>query len=51
MVAHFLWRQARPELPARASLEAMGLGKSTAQQARNVLEAEGHLRRNSELPE
>jgi hypothetical protein len=33
------------ELLARPSLEAMGLGKSTAQQARNVLEAEGHLRR------
>ena len=33
------------ELLAGSSLEAMGLGKSTAQQARDVLEAEGHLRR------
>lgn len=33
------------ELLARSSLEAMGLGKSTAQQARDVLGAEGHLRR------
>lgn len=35
----------RIELLAKASLEAMGLGKSTAQQARDVLVAEGHLRR------
>jgi hypothetical protein len=31
-------------LLSRSTLEAMGLGKSTAQQARDVLEAEGHLR-------
>jgi hypothetical protein len=33
-------------LLAAGSLESMGLGKSTAQQARDVLEAEGHLRRD-----
>ena len=32
-------------LLSKSSLEAMGLGKSTAQQARDFLEAEGHLRR------
>ena len=36
----------RTELLSRSTLEAMGLGKSTAQQARDVLEAEGYLRRD-----
>jgi hypothetical protein len=36
------------ELLARSSLEKMGLGKSTAQQARDVLETEGHLRRDGD---
>ena len=33
------------ELLSRTTLETMGLGKSTAQQARDTLSAEGHLRR------
>jgi uncharacterized protein len=35
------------ELLGRSTLEEMGLGKSTAQQARDALVAEGHLRRDS----
>jgi hypothetical protein len=34
----------QPKLLSRHSLESMGLGKSTAQQARDTLRAEGHLR-------
>lgn len=37
--------EGRPQLLSQASLEEMGIGKSTAQQARDALEAEGHLRR------
>ena len=32
------------KLLSKLALEAMGLGKSTAQQARDFLESEGHLR-------
>jgi uncharacterized protein len=35
-------------LLSKSSLESMGLGKSTAQQARDVLEAEGHIRSDSD---
>ena len=34
----------QPKLLSKHSLESMGLGKSTAQQARDTLQAEGHLR-------
>jgi hypothetical protein len=37
----------RGRLLSRASLSEMGLGKSTAQQARDALESEGHIRRES----
>ena len=36
--------EGRERLLSRASLESMGLGKSTAQKARDTLLAEGHLR-------
>lgn len=36
------------ELLSRSALETMGLGKSTAQQARDALAAEGHLRREQD---
>lgn len=36
--------EGRGKLFSASSLESMGLGKSTAQQAREVLEAEGHIR-------
>lgn len=36
------------ELLSRSALETMGLGKSTAQQARDALSAEGHLRREQD---
>lgn len=36
--------EGQASLLAASSLETMGLGKSTAQQARDVLEAEGHIR-------
>jgi len=38
------------KLLSAASLESMGLGKSTAQQARDLLEAEGHIRVDSSGP-
>lgn len=36
--------EGQPKLLSKSSLDAMGLGKSTAQQARDTLEAEGHIR-------
>jgi hypothetical protein len=38
------------KLLSAVSLESMGLGKSTAQQARDLLEAEGHIRIDSSGP-
>jgi uncharacterized protein len=37
--------EGRRQLLSKSSLAEMGIGKSTAQQARDTLEAEGHLRR------
>lgn len=37
--------EGREQLLSRSTLDAMGIGKSTAQQARDALETEGHLRR------
>lgn len=40
--------EGRARLLSQSSLDAMGLGKSTAQQARDTLEAEGHIRREGD---
>ena len=36
--------EGQAKLLSKSSLDSMGLGKSTAQQARDFLEAEGHIR-------